>query len=85
MNYKPSISLIVGITAAVLLAVVVLVGIRHDLAHPTPSKPEIESVVVETNVPATIITWTKTSNGHTVTFGYVQISGKPHFLFPFTE
>jgi len=85
MNYRPTISRIVGITAIVLLVVLFFVGIRRDLSKPLPAKPEIESVVVETNVTATIITWTKTSNGRTVTFGYVQINGKPHFLFPFTE
>ena len=58
---------------------------HNGVSNSKPATPEIESVVVETNVTATIITWTKTSNGHKVTFGYVQINGKPHFLFPFTE
>ena len=68
-----------------IIALSLYAAIRHDLAKPLPAKPEIDSVVVETNVTATIVTWTKTSNGHTVTFGYVQINGKPHFLLPFTE
>ena len=85
MNSKPSNSLIVGIIASMLLVVLFVEGIRRDLAKPLPAKPEIDSVVVETNVTATIVTWTKTSNGHKFTFGYVQINGKPHFLLPFTE
>jgi hypothetical protein len=85
MNYKPDITRILGAAAAAFIAIGFLVGLRRNLANPEPVKPEIESVVVETNVTATIITWTKTSNGRTVTFGYVQINGKPHFLFPFTE
>ena len=69
----------------VIIALSLYAAICHGIANPKPVKPEIESVVVETNVTATIVTWTKTSNGHKVTFGYVQINGKPHFLFPFTE
>jgi len=85
MNYKTSISRILAYAAVAFLAVGFFLCIREEIANSKPVKPEIESVVVETNVTATIITWTKTSNGHKVTFGYVQINGKPHFLFPFTE
>lgn len=69
----------------VVLALVLGVCIVGPIVDTSPAKPEFEVVVVETNVPATIITWTKTNNGKTITWGYVQISDRPCLLFPFTK
>jgi hypothetical protein len=60
-------------------------AIRADMERKGPMKPEIETVVVETNVNATIITWTKTENGRKMTWGFVQINGKTALIFPFAE
>jgi hypothetical protein len=48
-------------------------------------KPEIEMTVAETNVNATVITWTRTEDGHKLTWGFVEVNGKTLALIPRIE